>query len=111
MVALETTTFIQPQLPFAPRIQEKVAEMSRLINAALVDKTFCSSLLFTPALAIKDGYNGEIFHLSSAEQDFVMSVRAQSLTDFAQRWTKYSRDLISTAEFLDSMLPNRKMDC
>jgi hypothetical protein len=111
MVALEPNTFIQHQLPFAPRVRENIAEMSRLINAALVDQTFCKALLSTPDSALAKGYNGEIFHLSRTEKEFVLTVRAQSLTDFAQRWTKYTKDLVSTAEFLDSMLPNRKMDC
>jgi hypothetical protein len=111
MVALEPTIFIQHKLPFAPRIRENVAEMSRLINAALVDQTFCSLLLSSPATAIKKGYNGEVFNLSGLEKQFVLSVQAKSLTDFALRWSKYSKDLVSTAEFIDAMLPNRTMDC
>ncbi len=111
MVALETSTFIKHTLPFGPRIKENVAEMSRLINAALVDETFCRKLLFEPESAISAGYNGEIFRLSSFEAKFVLSVKAESLTDFAVRWTKSSDELVSTAEFMDEMLPVGKMNC
>ena len=111
MVALEPNTYIQHTLPFAPRIRENVAEMSRLINAALVDKAFCSKLLFEPALAITNGYNGEHFSLSSLENQFVLNVKAESLADFASRWTKYANDLISTADFMDTMLPVMAQTC
>jgi len=85
--------------------------MSRLINAALVDQTFCNLLLSEPASAIEQGYNGEDFRLSRLETEFVLSVQAESLTDFAIRWTKMCTDLVSTAEFMDVMLPVRSMSC
>jgi hypothetical protein len=107
MVALEPTTIKYHTLPYAPRIRESVAEMSRLINAALVDKSFCGRLLSEPASAIENGYNGEIFRLSSLETEFVFSVKADSLTDFAIRWLKFSNDMVATAEFMDEMLPIR----
>jgi hypothetical protein len=107
MVALEPTTRTVHTLPYAPRIRENVAEMSRLINAALVDQSFCSRLLSEPASAIENGYNGEKFSLSSLETEFVFSVKANSLTDFAIRWTKFSTDMISTAEYMDVMIPIR----
>jgi len=107
MVALEPTTRTVHTLPYAPRIRENVAEMSRLINAALVDESFCSKLLSEPASAIKDGYNGENFSLSSLESEFVSSVKAVSLTDFAVRWTKFSNDMVSTADYMDVVIPIR----
>jgi hypothetical protein len=111
MVALETSTFIQHTLPFAPRIRENVAEMSRLINAALVDEAFCRTLLLDPESAIGAGYNGEYFHLSSFESQFVLDVKAESLADFAIRWTKCADELVSTAEFMDQMLPVGTQNC
>ncbi len=111
MVALEPNAFVQHRIPFAPRIRENVAEMSRLINAALVDQSFCSLLLSRPAAAIEKGYNGEAFNLSRLEKEFVLSVQANSLTDFAIRWSKYSKDMVSIAEFIDVLLPNRMMEC
>jgi hypothetical protein len=111
MVALEPNTVMQHTLPFAPRIRENVAEMSRLINAALVDQNFCNRLLFDPEMAIQNGYNGEKFSLSSLEIEFVLNVRAETLNEFAVRWSKCSRDLISTAEYMDVMLPVRTQNC
>jgi hypothetical protein len=110
MVALEPNTFIQHKLPYAPRIREHVAEMSRLINAALVDQTFCNKLLCDPESAIQHGYNGEVFNLSRLETDFVLHAQAESLTDFAVRWTKFSSELVSTAEFMDVMVPVRTQE-
>ncbi len=111
MVALEPNITIQHTLPYAPRIRENVAEMSRLINAALVDATFCKTLLFDPESAIQKGYNGEKFRLSRIETQFVMTVKAQTLSDFAVRWTKCSQELVTTAEYMDAMLPVRTQNC
>jgi hypothetical protein len=110
MVALEFNTYAQRTLPFAPRIRKNVAEMSRLINAALVDRSFCDTLLYNPVKALKDGFNGEAFELSRFEADFVLSVNAGSLDDFALRWTKCSTDIVRTAEYMDAMLPVRTMN-
>jgi hypothetical protein len=107
MVALETSTYIRHTLSYGPRIQERVAEMSRLINAALVDKSFCDKLLFKPESAIEEGYNGEQFSLSRLENDFVVSVKAKSLEEFANRWLKCSTDMVKIAEYIDVMLPAR----
>jgi hypothetical protein len=107
MLALEINKISQRTLPFAARIRENIAEMSRLINAALVDKSFCHWLLFEPAKALKNGYNGEAFHLSRIETEFVFSVKAESLDDFARRWTKCSTDIVRTSEYMDTLLPVR----
>jgi hypothetical protein len=111
MVALESNTFTEHTLAYAPRIRENVAEMSRLINAALVDATFCNRLLFKPELALQQGYNSEIFHLSSIETEFVLSVKAKTLADFAVRWTKCSDKFVVTSEFMDVMVPVRTQNC
>ncbi len=111
MVTLEPQVFMQCSGSFSPRVRENIGEMSRLINAALVDRAFCDLLLKQPELALKQGYNGERFALSEIEKSFVFSVQADSLADFAKRWSKCSRDLLSTAEFMDLLLPNRKPDC
>ena len=111
MVALEPNTYIQHTLPFAPRIREHVAEMSRLINAALVDENFCRRLLSDPESAINAGYNGEKFRLSHFEAQFVLNVKAESLADFAVRWTKSADELVATAEYMDAMLPVGTQNC
>jgi hypothetical protein len=40
-------------------------------------------LLTEPAAALASGYNGEPFRLGSEEKDRVLSIRAQSLAEFA----------------------------
>ena len=58
-------------------------ELSRLVTAAVVNQKFCNLLLASPTVALSAGYNGESFHLTSEEQNLVISIRASSLTDFA----------------------------
>jgi hypothetical protein len=61
----------------------KVAELSRLISAAVVNQRFCNLLLADPALALATGYSGETFRLPIEEQELILSIRATSLVDFA----------------------------
>jgi hypothetical protein len=63
-------------------------ELSRLITAAVVNRSFCNLLLANPATALAAGYNGEPFHLATEEQEFVLSIRATSLIDFAKQLTQ-----------------------
>ena len=63
-------------------------ELSRLITAAVVNRGFCNLLLANPAMALATGYNGELFHLETEEQEFVLSIRATSLADFAEQLTR-----------------------
>ena len=58
-------------------------ELSRLITAAVVNQRFCDLLLADPRLALAGGYQGEVFHLTLEEYRLVVSVRANSLADFA----------------------------
>jgi len=60
-------------------------EISRLLTAAVVNQKFRQLLLSNPASALAAGYNGEAFRLADKEQDQVLSIRAQSLADFAQQ--------------------------
>ncbi len=62
-------------------------ELSRLMNAAIVNKEFCSMLLTNPAGALASGCNGESFCLSPDEEQLVLSIRASSLVDFARQLT------------------------
>lgn len=70
--------------------QGKAGEMSRLINAALVDSRFCSMLLNQPEQALEQGYNGELFQLSSTDKRFILTAKAASLTDLASRWLQFN---------------------
>jgi hypothetical protein len=72
----------------ASNVLEGGKEMSRLITAAVVNRQFCNLLLANPAMALATGYNGEVFHLASEEQELVASIRATSLADFAKQLTK-----------------------
>lgn len=60
-------------------------ELSRLIAAAVVNKTFCHALLTNPAHALNKGFCNERFNLTSAESALVMAIRATNLVDFAQQ--------------------------
>jgi len=63
-------------------------ELSRLINAAIVNREFCELLLTNPARALANGYYGEWFHLTSEEQNLILSIHAASLADFAMQLTQ-----------------------
>jgi len=66
--------------------------VSRLINAALVDRAFELLLLTDPVNALSSGYNGESFQLAEGEREFILSIRAGSLADFAAQWIKYRKN-------------------
>lgn len=61
-------------------------EIGRLISAAVVDRNFCDLLLHDPSTALEKGFYGERFRLSSRERQFVLTVKATSLTNFAAQW-------------------------
>lgn len=60
-------------------------ELSRLIAAAVVNKTFCHILLTNPAEALQRGFSTETFELSAAERALVMAIHATDIVDFAQQ--------------------------
>ncbi|HEX7972769.1 MAG TPA: hypothetical protein VF498_00030 [Anaerolineales bacterium] len=60
-------------------------EISRLLTAAVVNQKFRKLLLNSPAAALASGYNGEPFRLATEEKNLVLSIRAQSLADFARQ--------------------------
>jgi len=60
-------------------------EVSRLLSAAVVNKRFCKLLLTNPASALASGYNGESFSLEREKKDFITSIQAKSLADFARQ--------------------------
>jgi hypothetical protein len=63
------------------------ANISRLLTAAVVNQGFCKLLLSNPEQAISSGYNGEAFRLDRHEKELVLSIRANSLADFAGKVT------------------------
>jgi len=62
--------------------------LSKLFEAAVVNRQFCQLLLSHPEMALQQGYLGNIFDLTLEEQALVVSIRASSLSDLAQQVTK-----------------------
>ena len=58
-------------------------EYSRIICAAVVNKTFRKQLLSDPIQAVKYGYCGETFHLREEEKRHIDMIQATNLADFA----------------------------
>ncbi len=59
--------------------------LSRIFAAAVVNRQFCQMLLQDPHTALQKGYLGETFSLTREELDVIVSIRAESLTDFARQ--------------------------
>ena len=57
--------------------------ISRLLAAAVVNQGFRDLLLTDPDQALTKGYQGEEFPLDFNEKNLVISIRADSLSDFA----------------------------
>ena len=57
----------------------------RLFAAAIVNNQFRETLLREPAAALANGYLGQPFMLTDQERTIIQSVRAKTLTDFAQK--------------------------
>jgi hypothetical protein len=57
--------------------------LSRLCSAAVVDPAFCRQLLQDPLAAIAAGYHGEHFCLDAREIQAILSIQAETLSDFA----------------------------
>lgn len=59
--------------------------ISNVFAAAVVSRSFCSTLLSNPEQALKQGYMGQSFGLSPEDSALIVSIRAQSLPDLAQQ--------------------------
>ena len=66
------------------RIQRE-REYSRIMTAAVISERFRKLLLSNPGLAIKNGFNGEAFHLAVEESRRISAIRAATLADFARQ--------------------------
>ena len=67
--------------------------VSQVFAAAVVNQQFCDMLLQNPSIALQKGYLGETFPLSKEEQDLIISIRANSLSDLAKQ---VNRTLLGT---------------
>lgn len=59
--------------------------LHRLFAAAIVSDQFRAKLLSEPEAALTGGYLGQTFTLTDHEQKVIKTVRANNLTDFAQK--------------------------
>lgn len=61
--------------------------LSKLFEAAVINRQFCQLLLSQPETALRQGYLGNSFDLSSEEQALIISIQANSLPDLAKQVT------------------------
>jgi len=59
--------------------------LHRLFAAAIVSDQFRTTLLREPEEALAKGYLGQTFPLTDQEKRIIKTIRAESLTDFAQK--------------------------
>ena len=59
--------------------------LHRLFAAAIVNDQFRKTLLREPEKAVANGYLGQSFPLTDQEKKIIKSIRAETLTDFAQK--------------------------
>jgi hypothetical protein len=65
--------------------------LSKLFEAAVVNRQFCQLLLSRPETALQQGYLGNSFDLTLEEQSLIVSIQAKSLPDLAQQVTSVLR--------------------
>ncbi len=76
----------QPQINIGVKTTPRQADgISRIFAAAVVNRQFCQMLLQDPHTALQKGYLGETFSLSKEEMTAIISIRAESLSDFAKQ--------------------------
>lgn len=54
----------------------------RLLAAAVIDPSFCASLLQSPGTTVLEGFGGEAFPLTDNAFKVIASIQAMSLTEF-----------------------------
>lgn len=62
--------------------------LHRLFAAAIVSDQFRTTLLHEPEEALAKGYLGQTFPLTDQERKIIKTIRAENLTDFAQKVNK-----------------------
>lgn len=66
---------------------KNVAGLSKLFEAAVLNRQFCQLLLSQPEAALGQGYMGNTFDLTSEEQALLISIQANSLPELAKQVT------------------------
>ena len=80
-----TSTATLTQVPLQLDPASAHAGLSSLFAAAVVSKSFCTMLLSDPQEALRRGYMGKTFGLSSEDASLIISLNAQSLPDLARK--------------------------
>ena len=65
----------------------------RLFAAAVVSDQFRKTLLRAPEEALANGYLGQTFPLTDQEKKIIKTIRAENLTDFAQKFNQALKTL------------------
>ena len=83
-------TYQNPVIPLRVVETKKTQHigLNKLFEAAIVNRKFCQLLLSHPQAALQQGYLGNAFDLTLEEQTVIMSTRANSLPDLAQKVTR-----------------------
>lgn len=61
----------------------KHSEISRILNAAVINEPFCQMLLDSPEHAIEAGFHEEYFNVDAQEMARLEAIHASNLVDFA----------------------------
>lgn len=64
-------------------------EISKVISAAVINKSFREMLLDHPGLALNQGFGGQNFYLTDDEKAVICSIKATNLSDFSRALTSY----------------------
>jgi hypothetical protein len=85
MITTQTMrTFLPMKMAQPARSQDG---LSQLLAAAVVNHQFRNMLLQDPVTALRSGYLGENFSLTSEERRRIVSIQADSLSDLARQLT------------------------
>jgi len=84
MTMLTADTYPTSSLGFRRPVAERNG-LHRLFAAAIVSDQFRTTLLREPERALAIGYLGQTFVLTDQEKMIIKNVRAENLTDFAQK--------------------------
>jgi hypothetical protein len=84
MTMLTLNTYSAPPLSLGQPANTRTG-LHRLFAAAIVSDQFRETLLRKPDEALTNGYLGQTFMLTDQEKTLIKSIRADTLTDLAQK--------------------------
>ena len=92
MTMLTLNTYSTPSLSLGKPASASPA-LHRLFAAAIVSNQFRETLLRKPEEALTNGYLGQAFTLTDQEKMLIQSIRADTLTDLAQKINRALKSL------------------